>query len=107
MFVRGIENEVKKVLTISFLIVYCCENVKEVILETLNPNAFIQNLWDTLTKDFCNKHLTEKLKLQILKKWTNIRINAFVNAYVQIMRRKAARNETSRKKNSGKGKELD
>ena len=68
MFVRGIENEVRKVLTINFLITYCGEDVKEVILEKINTNAFIQNLWDTLTKDVCNKHLTEKLKLQILKK---------------------------------------
>ena len=112
MFVRGIENEVRKVLTINFMIAYCGEDVKEVILEKLNANPFIQNLWDTLTKDVCNKYLTEKLKLQILKKWTNIRINAFVNAYVQMIRRKASRNETSRNKISGKGtsslrKELD
>ena len=79
MFVQGIENEVRKVLTINFLIAYCVEGVKEVILEKLNANPFIQNLWDTLTKDVCNKYLTEKLKLQILKKWTNIRINAFVS----------------------------
>ena len=73
------------------------------MLENLNANPFIQNLWDTLTKDVCNKHLTDKLKLQILKKSTNIRINAFVNAYMQIMRRKALRNEKSRNKISVKG----
>ena len=73
------------------------------MLENLNANPFIQNLWDTLTKDVCNKHLTDKLKLQILKKSTNIRINAFVNAYIQIMRRKALRNEKSRNKISVKG----
>ena len=98
MFVRGIENEVRKVLTINFLIAYSDEDVKEVILEKFNANPFIQNLWDTLSKDVCNKHLKEKLKFQILKKWTNIRINAFVNPYVQIMR-KASRNETIKKQN--------
>ena len=112
IFVHGIENEVRKVLTINFLIAYCGEDVKGVILEKLNANPFIQNLWDILTKSVCNKHLTEKLKLQILKKWTNIRINTFVTTYVQIMRRKASRNETSRNEISGKGtsslrKELD
>ena len=60
---------------INFLIAYCGENVKEVILGKLNANSFIYNLWDTLTKDVCNKHLTENIKLQILEKWTNIRIN--------------------------------
>ena len=79
MFVQGIESEVWKFLTMNFFIAYCVEGVKEVILEKLNANPFIQNLWDTLTKDVCNKYLTEKLKLQILKKWTNIRINAFVS----------------------------
>ena len=68
IFVHGIENEVRKVLTINFLIAYCGEDVKGVILEKLNANLFIQNLWDILTKSLCNKHLTEKLKLQILKK---------------------------------------
>ena len=60
---------------INFLIAYCGENVKEVILGKLNANSFIYNLWDTLTKDVCNKYLTENIKLQILEKWTNIRIN--------------------------------
>ena len=73
------------------------------MLEKLNNNPFIQSLCDKLTKEVFNKHLTHKLKLQILKKWANIRIIAFVNAYVQIMRRKASRNEKSRIKISGKG----
>ena len=75
MFLRGIENDVRKVLTINFLIAYCGEDVKEVILGKLNANSFIYNLWDTLTKDVYNKHLTENIKLQILEKWTNIRVN--------------------------------
>ena len=65
---RGIENEVRKVLTIKFLIAYCGGDVKEIVLEKLNASPLIQNLWDTLAKDICNKPLTEKLKLQILKK---------------------------------------
>ena len=60
MFVRGIENEVRKVQTINIFIVYCGKDVKEVILKKLNVNAFIQKLWDTFTKEISNKHLTEK-----------------------------------------------
>ena len=41
MFVRGIENEVRKVLTINFLIAYYGQDIKEVILEKLNANTFI------------------------------------------------------------------
>ena len=103
IFLQGIENEVRKVLPIDFLIVYCGEDVKEVILEKLNANPSIQNLWDTRRKGVCNKHLIEKLKLQILKKYPNIRINAFITTYLQIMRRKTSRNETTRNKISGKG----
>ena len=55
MFVQVIENEVRKVLTINFLISYCGEDVRDVILEKLNSSPFIYNLWDTLTKDVCNK----------------------------------------------------
>ena len=50
MFVQCIENEVRKFLTMDFLIAYCVEGVKEVILEKLNANPFILNLWYTLTR---------------------------------------------------------
>ena len=40
-FVQGIENEVRKVLTINFLIAYYGQDIKEVILEKLNANTFI------------------------------------------------------------------
>ena len=75
----------------------------------------------TLSFRNCGTHSQKKFRIstsqrnenfQILKKWPNIRMNAFVNPYVQIMRRKAWRNKTSRNKISGKGtsslrKELD
>ena len=63
MFARCIENKVRKILIINYLIAYCGEDVKGVILEKLNANPFIQNWWDGLTKGISNKHLTEKLKL--------------------------------------------
>ena len=38
-----------------------------------------------------NKVFTEKLKIQILDKRSNIRIHAFVNTWVHTMRRKLSR----------------
>ena len=44
MFVRGMENEVTKVLTINFLIAYCGEDVRQVILEKFIGKQYPQNL---------------------------------------------------------------
>ena len=43
MFVRGMENEVRKVLTINFLIAYCGEDVRQVILEKFIGKQYPQN----------------------------------------------------------------
>ena len=85
---QNIEFEVSKILKVSFLISYCGENIREVIVEKLGDNKAIQSTWDFLTRKVANKMFTEKLKIQILNKWSNIRTHAFVNTWVQIMRQK-------------------
>ena len=56
----------------------------------LNANIAIQKFWESITKvgynNVANKQFTEKFRIKILKKWCNIRVGAFVNAYAQIMR---------------------
>ena len=91
IFIRNTEFEVRKVLNVSFLISYCDENIHEVIVEKLRDNKAIQSSWDFLTRNVANKMFTEKLKIQILNKWSNIRTRAFVNTWVQIMRQKSSR----------------
>ena len=88
IFMQNIEFEVSKILKVSFLISYCGENIREVIVEKLGDNKAIQSTWDFLTRKVANKMFTEKLKIQILNKWSNIRTHAFVNTWVQIMRQK-------------------
>ena len=87
---RKIESEVRKILTVDFLITYCGEDVKEGIMAKLNVNIAIQKLWESITKavyhNVGNKQFTEKLRIEILKKWCNVQVVAFVNEYVQIMR---------------------
>ena len=88
--VRKTESEVRKILTVDFLITYCGEDVKEAIMAKLNGGITIQKLWVSITKVVYNnvgdKQFAKKLRIEILKKWCNIRVGAFLNAYVQIIR---------------------
>ena len=81
-------EHVKCLLNVSFLISNYGENIREVIVEKLRDNKAIQSTWDFLTRNVANKMFTEKLKIQILSKRSNIRTHAFVNTWVQVMRRK-------------------
>ena len=77
---RNIDFEVRNILNVLFLIRYYRQNVREVIVEKLRDNKAIQGTWGFLTRNAANKMFTEKLKIQILDKWSNIRTHAFVNA---------------------------
>ena len=88
IFIRNTESEVRKILNVLFLISYYSENIREVIVEKLRDNKAIQSTWGFLTRNVAKKIFTEKIKIQILNKRSNIRTNAFVNTWVQIMRRK-------------------
>ena len=81
----NIEFEVHKILHVSFFISYCGENIRKVIVEKLRDNKALQRSWDFLTRNVANKMFTEKLKYQILNKWSNIRTHSFVYTWVQVM----------------------
>ena len=49
---------------------------------------------------------TEKLKIQILNKWSNIRTYAFVNTWVQIMRQKSSRETVKKTDKMSKKREV-
>ena len=66
--IRNIEFEVGKILNVSFLISYCGENIRDVIVEKLRDNKAIQSTCDVLTRNVANEMFTEKLKIQILNK---------------------------------------
>ena len=90
-FLRNIEFDVRRILNVSFLRSYCGKNIREVIVEKLRDNKSIQSSWDFLTRNVANIMFTEKLKNQIFNKWSNLRTHVFINAWVQIMRRKSSR----------------
>ena len=79
IFIRNIEFEACKILNISFLIRYCGQIIREVIVEKLRDYKAIQSTWDFLTRNVAINMFTGKLKIQILNKWSNIRTHAFVN----------------------------
>ena len=68
IFIRNIEFEVGKILNVSFLISYCGENIRDVIVEKLRDNKAIKSTCDVLTRNVANEMFTEKLKIQILNK---------------------------------------
>ena len=75
-----------------FLVKYCGQDIRKILLEKMGKNVTIQSLWDSITRKIENKNLTDFLKIKVLHKWMNIRFYAFVNCWVLIMRKKASRN---------------
>ena len=62
IFIRNIEFKGHKIINVSFLISYCGENIREVIVEKLRAKKAIQSTWDFLTRNVANKIFLEKLK---------------------------------------------
>ena len=65
------------------------------VFEKLSENNLIGCYWEKLTKSVGNEDLKEKLKVKIVIKWIDIRVNAFIKTWIQIIRRKESRSGTS------------
>ena len=87
LFIKNIEITCQKVLNIDFIIAYAGQNIFEKIYERIISDENLSTDWEILTRQIVNKTLCDKLKEKIVKKWVNIRINAFVKVWIQIMRR--------------------
>ena len=98
VFIRNVENIARTVFNTSFMASYCGEDLRSVLLERFNESGLIQGGWDNLTRQFSNKQLTEKLKIKILTKWVNLRAHAFVDCWLQILRRKLSKSTDEKKK---------
>ena len=77
------------------MILYSGENNKLKVFEKLSENNLIICYWEKLTRSVGNEDLKEKLKVKIVTKWIDIRVNAFIKTWVQIIRRKESRSGTS------------
>ena len=65
------------------------------VFEKLSEKNLIGCYWEKLTKSVGNEDLKEKLKVKIVIKWIDIRVNAFIKTWIQIIRRKESRSGTS------------
>ena len=77
------------------MILYSGENIKLKVFEKLSENNLIRCYWEKLTRSVGNEDLKKKLKVRIVTKWIDIRVNAFIKTWVQIIRRKESRSGTS------------
>ena len=81
--------------SIIFVFLYSGENIKLKVFEKLSENNLIRCYWEKLTRSVGNEDLKEKLKVKIVTKWIDIRVNAFMKPLVQIIRRKESSSGSS------------
>ena len=87
IFIRTIENRVRKVLTLNFMAKYRGEDLRAVIEDELKKSQLINTYWDSLARNLPSKQLKDVLKTQIINKWIDIRVRAFVSSYVLLLKR--------------------
>ena len=89
LFIKFIELECRKILNINFLITYSGQDFCDQLCSKITNSELLQRDWDLLRKDLNNRLLCDKLFHRIVMKWVNIRINAFIKTWMQIMRRES------------------
>ena len=60
------------------MILYSGGNIKLKVFEKLRENNLIRCYWEKLTRSVGNQNLKEKLKVKIVTKWNDIRVNALI-----------------------------
>lgn len=88
IFARRVEQVVRKVMNINTMRKYHGEDLREGILAELHSSKIIANAWESLARKCANLQISNLLKKQFLRKWVDIRGHAFVNTYIQIVKRK-------------------
>ena len=89
LFIKLTELECRKTLNTNFLIMYSGQDFCDKLCSKITNSELLQRDWDVLTKDLNNRLLCDKLFHRIVTKWVNIRINAFIKTWMQIMRRES------------------
>ena len=91
VFIRRLENVARVIFNKDFLICYCNENLRELLLKAFSESRLINSAWSVLTRHVANKDQAEKLKHKIYSKCINVRAYAFVKAWIQLMKRKMSK----------------
>lgn len=88
LFVKRIEYAVRSILNINLISVYKDEDLQELIKKKLVDSDSKNQIWYSITRSLPNQQLKVVLFQGIIGKWIDIRVNSFVNTYVQILKRK-------------------
>ena len=74
-------------MTLSFLKYYRGEDLRDAISDKLKDSELVTSYWEKLCRNIDNEKLKELLRNQFINKWIDIRARAYVNAYLQIVKR--------------------
>ena len=90
LFIRSIENSIRKTLNIGLIRRYEGEDLRDVLRNEILQNYLVERYWHSLVHYLPSEQLANTLKLQIVEKWIDIRARSFVSCYVQLLKRKIA-----------------
>ena len=82
--------EARTILNQELFINYCGEDLKTVLYNTFSKSENIEVCWHKITRNISNLSVKEIIKNKILLKWINIRANAFVKSWIQMIKRKGS-----------------
>ena len=89
IFVRHVQSVARTVLNKSLMRDYCGEDLRDVLLEKFLKHDLIDKSWCSLTRYIENDSLKDTLEIAILKNWVGISARSFVNAWMQLVKRKS------------------
>ena len=90
LFIKAVEMEARTILNQELFINYCGEDLKMVLYNTFLKSENIEVCWHKITRNISNLSLKEIIKKKILLKWINIRANAFVKLWIQMIKRESS-----------------
>ena len=89
IFVRHVQSVARTVLNKSLMRDYCGEDLRDVLLETFLKHDLVDKSWCSLTRYIENDSLKNTVESAILKKLVGISARSFVNAWMQLVKRKS------------------
>ena len=89
IFVRHVQSVTRTVLNKSLMRDYCGEDLRDVLLETFLKHDLVDKSWCSLTRYIENDSLKNTVESAILKKLVGISARSFVNAWMQLVKRKS------------------
>ena len=88
LFIRSIENSIRKTFNIGLIRRYEGEDLRDVLRNEIFQNYLVERYWHSFVHYLPSEQLANTLKLQIVEKWIDIRARSFVSCYVQLLKKK-------------------